>query len=121
MYDQDSLTEILCDIVVRSVPNLDRGWKWSAPNFSKDGQDMITLGSPTKHPGRIVLHCGVGVKETKTGTRILDVDDPRLRWASDHRAIIQFDDVAFVELSETWLTEILCDWVDIASKYPANT
>lgn len=104
----------LCRIIERALPDAIQNTKWNAPNFSIDGQDLITLNLSPRHPVRIVFHRGAKAKDTKTGQRLVDDASGLLTWATDQRAYASFPDTASVSQRTEWLAATCRTWVAAA-------
>lgn len=107
----NDITEALCTVIKRALPEAIQSTKWHAPNFSVDGQDLITLNFSPRHPARVVFHRGAKAKDTKTGTRLVDDASGLLTWATDQRAYASFPDSASVSQNAEWLAETCRAWI----------
>ncbi len=79
--------EVLRELVVRAEPTLVEGVKWNSPNFSIDGQDLLTVNVGRGDQVRLVLHRGTEIAENKGAAPSFDGDPGGLlMWHSDIRA-----------------------------------
>lgn len=97
-------------MIESALPNAQRSTKWNGPNYSIDGQDLITLGIPPKGGVRIVFHRGAKAKDTRRGERLLDDKSGRLSWATDQRASVVFTNPP-EEQELKWIAKIAKQWV----------
>ncbi len=79
--------EVLRDLIVRAEPTLAENIKWNSPNFSLEGQDLLTINVGRGDAVLLVLHRGTEIAESK-GAATSFAGDPRglLTWHSDIRA-----------------------------------
>ena len=79
--------EVLRELAVRAEPALVETIKWNSPNFSLDGQDLLTINVGRGDAVLLVLHRGTEIAEDK-GAATSFTGDPRglLTWHSDIRA-----------------------------------
>ncbi|MCB1336274.1 MAG: DUF1801 domain-containing protein [Maritimibacter sp.] len=111
MDDWPTLSDALTAILRTSLPEATEAVKWNAPSYAIEGQHLVTLMRPKNGGARVVLHRDAKAVDTKTGTRLLAIADPRLIWATDQRAQIAFATAAEVEASADWLAALVRDWV----------
>lgn len=112
--ERDEMTEALCAQILTALPKAQQSTKWNAPNFSIDGQDVVTLNFPPKGGVRIVFHRGAKAVDTKTGTRLVADDSGRLKWATDQRAYAAFATLDDVNMAQEWLADFAPKWVAAA-------
>lgn len=109
-----ALAAALAAVIRTALPDAREEEKWNAPSFAVAGRHMVTLMHPKSGGARVVLHRGAKAVDTRTGTRLLDVTDPRLRWATDQRAEVRFASLAEIEAGSGWLAGLVRDWVRAA-------
>ena len=79
--------EILRELIVRAEPSLVENIKWNSPNFSLDGQDLLTVSVGRADVVRLVLHRGTEIAEDKSAATSFTGDPSgMLTWHSDIRA-----------------------------------
>ncbi len=55
--------DALCALILSVRPGLTVGVKWNAPNFQRDGQDLVTLRIQPSPKLQVILHRGAKVKD----------------------------------------------------------
>ena len=110
MNEREEIAEQLCSLIQAAVPKAERTVKWNAPNFSVDGQDLITLNLSPRHPVRVVFHQGTKAVDTNTGKRMIDDESGLLTWATDQRAYASFPTTTSLAENAKWLTKICKAW-----------
>ena len=79
--------EILRSLIVEAEPRLTENIKWNSPNFSLDGQDLLTINVGRGDEVRLVLHRGTDIAENKDAATTFTGDPGGvLTWHSDIRA-----------------------------------
>ena len=79
--------EILRSLIVEADPRLSENIKWNSPNFSLDGQDLLTINVGRGDEVRLVLHRGTEIAENKDAASTFTGDPGGvLTWHSDIRA-----------------------------------
>lgn len=115
MESWPALSAALAAVIRAALPDAVEEVKWNAPSFALAGRHMVTLMHPKAGGARVVLHRGAKAVDTRTGRRLLDVTDPRLRWATDQRVEVRFASLAEIEEGADWLAGLVQDWVRAAS------
>lgn len=114
MDDWQTLSDALVAIIRKALPEAVEEIKWNAPSFAIDGQHLVTLMRPKNGGARVILHRDAKAVDTKTGSRLLDVTDKRLKWATDQRAQVSFANLEEIEDRADWLVSLCRDWVKVA-------
>jgi hypothetical protein len=79
--------ETLRSLIVEAEPRLVENIKWNSPNFSLDGQDLLTINVGRSDEVRLVLHRGTEIAENKDAATTFTGDPGGvLTWHSDIRA-----------------------------------
>ena len=106
MNEREEIAEQHCSIIQAAVPKAKQNMKWSAPNFSVDGQDLLTLNLSPRYPVRIVFHRGAKAVDTKTGKRMIEDGRSLLTWATDQRAYASFATMTALAENARWLSRL---------------
>ena len=79
--------EVLRALIIGADPRLAENIKWNSPNFSLDGQDLLTINVGRGDEVRLVLHRGTEIAEHKDAATTFTGDaSGLLTWHSDIRA-----------------------------------
>jgi hypothetical protein len=101
--------EVLRQLAVRAEPALTESIKWNSPNFSIDGQDLLTVSVGRAAQVRLVLHRGTEIAENKGAATSFNGDPGgMLTWHSDIRASMPMPAPDQVEDA----TAVVRAWVD---------
>lgn len=102
--------EVLRTLIIDADPQLIENIKWNSPNFSLDGQDLLTINVGRGDEVRLVLHRGTEIAENKDAATTFTGDQGGvLTWHSDIRASMpvpgpdQVEDAAVIV--RAWLSQ----------------
>jgi uncharacterized protein YdhG (YjbR/CyaY superfamily) len=99
--------QILRETILKSNQNLEENIKWNSPNYTLNGNDLITLRvQPSKTNVQIIFHRGAKVK-SQPEAKIIPEDSKLLLWKSNDRAIATFTNISEItnnmDLIEKWV------------------
>lgn len=112
----DKLEQInkLRNIIIKAESALEENLKWNAPNYVYDGQDRITFNLKNKERKvQLILHMGATKKEDKKAEPILKNDEGLVRWNSNIRGIIEFENLADITAKRHLLIKVIKNWLAI--------
>ncbi len=114
MHSRREEIECLRNIILDSDSGLDEGIKWNGPNYSKNGEDRITMRINPPKTLQIIFHRGAKVKE-QPEERLLSGKYDILVWKDNDRAVATFNNLEEILENSTLLKEIIAKWIE-ASK-----
>ena len=104
--------EVLRALIIGADPRLAENIKWNSPNFSLDGQDLLTINVGRGDEVRLVLHRGTEIAENKDAETTFTGDPGGvLTWHSDIRASMPVPSKDAIEDA----TAIVRAWVSAAA------
>lgn len=110
--DRRQQVEVLREIILASA-SVTEHIKWNSPSYVYKDEDRITFnlhGSDIK----LLIHMGATRKEDKTATPIMDDQTGLIKWSSDIRGIIAFEDMNDITAKKDNLKNILQRWLAIS-------
>lgn len=106
-------------IILKAEPRLKENIKWNAPNYVFNNQDRLTFNVMNKEQKvRIILHMGAKIKENKQKPPIIQEDFGIVKWQSNIRGFISFDDLDDVMNKSVLMTKVIANW--LAVKLPSE-
>ena len=111
--DRRNQVETICTIIKTTSPELSEHIKWNSPSYVLDGEDRLTLN--VHYPDRIVvvIHMGSARKEDKKGTPVLEDTSGLIKWSSDIRGAISFENGEDIEEKHDAFVSIIQRWLKI--------
>lgn len=113
MHPRREEIECLRNIILGSDSGLDEGIKWNGPNYSKNGEDRITMRINPPKTLQIILHRGAKVK-AQPEERLLSGKYDILVWKENDRAVATFENLEEILGNSTLLKEIVAKWIEAA-------
>lgn len=113
MHPRREEIECLRNIILGSDSGLDEGIKWNGPNYSKNGEDRITMRINPPKTLQIILHRGAKVK-AQPEERLLSGKYNILVWKENDRAVATFKNLEEILGNSTLLKEIVAKWIEAA-------
>lgn len=112
--DKLNLINSIRKVIIKTEPNLIETLKWNALNYVYNGEDRITFNVMNKdNKVIIVIHMGATKKENKKGKPVLKKDQGIVKWNSDIRRTIEFENVKDVIQKKSQLKQVIIDWLKI--------
>lgn len=102
--------ETLRGIILSSTPGLEENIKWNGPNYTKDGEDRITMRIQPPKQIQLILHRGAK-KLAQPAKRLIDDNSGLLAWKENDRAVITLKDKSHLESSAAALATICSNWI----------
>lgn len=113
MHPRREEIEYLRKIILDTESGLDEGIKWNGPNYSKNGEDRITMRINRPETLQIILHRGAKVKE-QPEERLLSGKYDILVWKENDRAVATLKNLEEILKNSTLLKEIVTKWIEAA-------
>ena len=108
------VVEALRATISRGRPQLREQLKWNSPTYTTAEVDLLTINVRNKQGQvQLVLHRGAGRPEDRSRPPLLSDDEGLVRWLSDIRGVIPFEDRASVARDAARLGRVLDRWIDL--------
>jgi len=99
-------------IILGANNKLSENIKWNGPNYSFAGEDRITMRIQPPKQVQLIFHRGAKVKE-QPKDKLIREDFGILTWKGNDRAIATFKNMQEIENSQTVLTKIVTEWINV--------
>ncbi len=110
--NQRTQVEFVRKIILNAEPELAENIKWNALNYVYKQHDRLTFTILNKEKKvALVLHKGTQEKEDKKAKPIMNEESGMVKWLSNIRGIIIFDDLEEITQNAPKLKEILIQWL----------
>lgn len=115
LKDLDSNTleqvQMLREIISQNI-RVDEHIKWNSPSYLYEGEDRITF-SVREGVVKVIIHMGAKRKEDKSAAPILVDKSGIIKWNSDIRGTINFENKEDILIKRLDFVHILKAWLDI--------
>ncbi len=102
--------EALRKLMLAVDPSVQEGVKWNAPSF-RTSEYFATTHLRAKSGMGVVLHLGAKVRESPSGSVVIDDPTALLKWLGKDRAMVEFADAQAFASAEPAFRAVLKQWV----------
>lgn len=99
------------ELIVNSNFGLIENIKWNAPNYSKNGEDRITMRIHPPKNVQLIFHRGAK-KQVTPDKKIIDDPFKLLIWKENDRAIMTFNNFNQIENKKNEIVETIKKWIE---------
>ncbi len=109
--EQRAQVEDYRSVIRRACPSAIETIKWNAPSYALDGEHRVTFNVVNRaRRVQLVLHLGVGRRETKGAPPVMVDPFELVEWISDIRGVLGFTTRAELAAHEGEVEQILRAW-----------